>query len=40
MPPLGVRVVGGEDEGEADGSEVDAREALRPLYRRFGSPNG
>ncbi len=35
MPPLGVRVTGGEDE-----SDVDAREALRPLYRRFGAPNG
>ena len=36
MPLLGVRVA-----GEApDGSEVDAREALRPLYRRFGAPNG
>jgi uncharacterized Zn finger protein len=38
MPPLGVLVVGGEDGG--DGADVDAREALRPLYRRFGTPNG
>jgi hypothetical protein len=36
MPPLGVLVVG---EG-SDGGDVDAREALRPLYRRFGTPNG
>ncbi len=35
MPPLGVLV--GEEDG---GSRVDAREALRPLYRRFGAPNG
>jgi uncharacterized Zn finger protein len=33
MPPLGVPVADG-------GSRVDAREALRPLYRRFGAPNG
>jgi uncharacterized Zn finger protein len=38
MPPLGVLVVGGEEGGE--GPDVDAREALRPLYRRFGTPNG
>jgi uncharacterized Zn finger protein len=35
MPPLGIRVA-----GEPDGDDVDAREALRPLYRRFGTPNG
>jgi uncharacterized Zn finger protein len=35
MPPLGVLVA-----GESDGPDVDAREALRPFYRRFGAPNG
>jgi uncharacterized Zn finger protein len=33
MPPLGVSVTD-------DGARIDAREALRPLYRRFGTPNG
>ena len=37
MPPLGVRVTGGDP---GDGADVDAREALRALYRRFGAPNG
>jgi uncharacterized Zn finger protein len=37
MPPLGVRVAGGD---AGDGATVDAREALRALYRRFGAPNG
>lgn len=36
MPPLGV-LVAGPDPG---GPDVDAREALRPLYRRLGRPNG
>ncbi|NMO89670.1 SWIM zinc finger family protein [Actinomycetospora sp. TBRC 11914] len=34
MPPLGVLVA----EDGADG--IDAREALRPIYRRFGATNG
>ena len=37
MPPLGVRVTGGDP---GDGADMDAREALRALYRRFGAPNG
>lgn len=36
MPPLGVLVAG----QDAEGPGVDAREALRPLYRRLGRPNG
>jgi uncharacterized Zn finger protein len=35
MPPLGLLVA-----GESDGADIDVREALRPLYRRFGTQNG
>jgi uncharacterized Zn finger protein len=34
MPALGLLVAG------PDGARIDAREALRPLYRRFGAGNG
>ena len=39
MPPLGMLVAGEGPDGSG-GVRVDAREALRPLYRRFGAPNG